>query len=320
MKKPPRTGADAPDAGPRHRAKWWLFVGVGFFIAVAALVAAGIREGERVEPLTTTGTVKSDDGTTIAFTRLGRGPALVLVDGALCFRRNGPSPDIATALAPSFTVYAYDRRGRGESGDTKPYTVAREIEDLRAIIRQAGDSAFVFGSSSGAVLAMQGAAVGLPIRKLVLYEPPIGAVRPDGPPFDEARRDVDALVTAGENAGAVRYFLTAMLGTPRIFVTLMPVFMRRTWTKVISVAHTLPYDLTILANPSVLNARAIDSGVPTLVIGGAKSPAFMQHVVERVARALPNARALLLPGQSHDVSAAAKALAPVLKDFYTAGQ
>jgi pimeloyl-ACP methyl ester carboxylesterase len=307
-------------AGPRHRAKRWLFVAVVFSIAVVALVAAATRRGDGVEPMTTTGTVKSDDGTTIAFTKLGRGPALVLVDGALCFRQNGPSPDIATALAPNFTVYAYDRRGRGESGDTKPYTIAREIEDLRAIIRQAGGSAFVFGSSSGAVLAMQGAAVGLPIRKLALYEPPIGAVRPDGPPFDEARRDVDALVTAGDSTGAARYFLTAMLGTPRIFVTLMPVLMRRTWTKVISVAHTLPYDLAILGDPSAKNGRAMDSQVPTLVIGGAKSPAFMQRVVERVARELPNARALLLPGQSHDVSAAAKALAPVLRDFYTPGQ
>jgi pimeloyl-ACP methyl ester carboxylesterase len=282
--------------------------------------AAGIRRGESAGSMTTTGTVKSDDGTMIAFTKLGRGPALVLVDGALCFRQNGPSPDIATALAPNFTVYAYDRRGRGASGDTKPYTVAREIDDLRAIIRQAGDSAFVFGSSSGAVLAMQGAAVGLPIRKLALYEPPVGAVRPGGPPFDEARRDVDALVAAGDSAGAARYFLSAVLGTPRIFVTMMPLFMRRTWTKVISVAHTLPYDLAILGDPSVLNVRAIDGGVPTLVIGGAKSPAFMRQVVDRVAKDLPNARALLLPGQSHDVSAAAKALAPVLKDFYALGR
>src|SRR3954468_16843620 len=255
-------------AGPRHRSKRWLSIAIGFVIAVAALVAAGIRGGERVEPMTTTGTVTSDDGTTIAFTKVGRGPALVLVDGALCFRENGPSRDIATALASDFTVYAYDRRGRAESGDTKPYAIDREIEDLKAVIRQAGNSAFIFGSSSGAVLAMQGVAGGLPIRSLVLYEPPIDAVRPGGPPFDEARRAVDALTAAGDSAGAARYFLTAMLGTPRIVVTLMPVLMRSTWTKVISVAHTLPYDLAILGDHSVLNQRAIDIRVLTLVIGG----------------------------------------------------
>jgi pimeloyl-ACP methyl ester carboxylesterase len=307
-------------AGPAHRSKRWLFIAVGFVIAVAALVAAATRKGETVASMTTTGTVKSNDGTTIAFTKLGRGPALVLVDGALCFRENGPSRDIATALASDFTVYAYDRRGRGESGDTKPYTIDREIEDLKAVIRQAGDSVFVFGSSSGAVLAMQGVAGGLPIRSLVLYEPPFDLVRPGGPPLDEARRAVDSLVAAGDRDGAARYFLTAMLGTPRAFVTLMPVLMRRTWTKVISVAHTLPYDLAILGDQSVRNPRAIDVRVPTLVIGGAKSPAFMRQAVERVARDLPNARALLLPGQSHDVSGAAEALAPVLRDFYTRGR
>jgi pimeloyl-ACP methyl ester carboxylesterase len=307
-------------AGTSHCSKRWLFIAMGLVTAVAALVAAATRKGETVGSMTTTGTVKSKDGTPIAFTKLGRGPALILVDGALCFRENGPSRDIATALASDFTVYAYDRRGRGESGDTKPYAIDREIEDLKAVIRQAGDSAFVFGSSSGAVLAMQGVAAGLPIRSLVLYEPPLDAVRPGGPPFGEARRAVDSLVAAGDSAGAACYFLAAMLGTPRVLVMLMPVLMRRTWTKVMSVAHTLPYDLAILGDHSVVNLRAIDIRVPTLVIGGAKSPAFIRQAVERVARDLPNARALLLPGQSHDVSGAAEALAPVLRDFYTLGR
>jgi pimeloyl-ACP methyl ester carboxylesterase len=303
-----------------RRVKWWWLVAAGSLIVVAALAATMIRRGDDVKPMTTTGTVTSDDGTTIAFTKLGRGPALVLVDGALCYRRNGPSADLAAALASQFTVYAYDRRGRGESGDAKPYAIVREIEDLKAIIRQAGDSAFVFGSSSGAVLAMEGAAAGLPIRKLVLYEPPIGAVRPGGPSLDEARQEIDSLAAAGDRAGAAHYFLTAMLGTPPAFVTVMRVFMRSTWTKVLSVAHTLPYDLAILGGWSATNARATGIQVPALVVGGAKSPAFMQAAVERVSRDLPNARALLLPGEGHDVGAAAKALAPVLTDFYTLGR
>ena len=285
----------------------------------------------------TTGTVTSADGTTIAFTRVGQGPPLVLVDGALCFRENGPSPDLARVLASTFTVFTYDRRGRGESGDTKPYAIAREVDDLAAVIRRchpevaqsndraetreshrsmdAGDSVFVFGSSSGAALALHAVAAGLPIEKLVLYEPPIGAVRPGGPPFDEARNEIDALVATGDTAAAARYFLTEMLGTPRFFVALMRILMRSTWTRVKSVAHTLPYDLALLADRSLLTARVSDLAVPTLVIAGAKSPPFMQQAATRIAHVLPNATTLLLPGESHDVSKAAPALGTSLTEF-----
>ena len=268
--------------------------------------------------MTTTGTVTSDDGTVIAYTRLGHGPALVLVDGALCFRQNGPSPDLAPLLASHFTVYAYDRRGRGESGETRPYAVAREIEDLKAVIRAAGDSAFVFGSSSGAALAMHGVAAGLPIRKLVLYEPPLGEPRPGGPALEEARRRLEALAASGDRAGAVRYFLATVVGVPRVVVTAMPVLMPRAWARNKSVAHTLPYDLAILGDRSVLAARAKEIGVPTLVVGGARSPAFLQRAVASAAEALPNARAVFLPGQNHDVSAAGTALVPVMTDFLAA--
>ncbi|HET9013119.1 MAG TPA: alpha/beta hydrolase, partial [Gemmatimonadaceae bacterium] len=300
--------------GREHR----VAMGLVAVVAAAATIAAatGIRQGGSVAPMTTTGTVTSDDGTAIAFTRLGHGPALVLVDGALCFRQNGPSRDIAPLLASHFTVYAYDRRGRGESGDTRPYAMARELEDLNAVIRETGDSAFVFGSSSGAALAMQGVAAGLPIRKLVLYEPPLGESRPGGPSLEESRRQLEALVASGDRAGAVRYFLATVFGAPRAFVIAMPVLMPRTWAKTKSVAHTLPYDFAILGDRSVLAERAKAIGVPTLVVGGGKSPAFLQRAVESVARALPNARAVLLPGQSHDASAAAKALTPVLTDFF----
>ncbi|MEO7456461.1 MAG: alpha/beta hydrolase [Gemmatimonadaceae bacterium] len=290
-------------------------IGIGATIALIVAVLGITRRGD-VAPMKTTGTVTSDDGTAIAFTRLGHGPALVLVDGALCFRENGPSPDIAPLLAAHFTVYAYDRRGRGESGFTKPYAMAREIEDLHAVMRAAGDSAFVFGSSSGAALAMQGVAAGLPIRKLVLYEPPLGEPTPGGPSLDEARRKLEVLVASGDRAGAVRYFLTNMVGAPRAFVLVMPMLMPGTWAKTKSVAHTLPYDLAIIGDRSLLAERAKDIRVPTLVVGGGKSPEFLQRSVEHVAAALPNARSLVLPGQTHDVSAAGKALTPVLTDFF----
>lgn len=289
-------------------------------VATAAITAVVRHRGEgSVAPMPTTGTVTSDDGTAIAFTRIGHGPALVLVDGALCFRQNGPSPDVAPLLAEHFTVYAYDRRGRGESGDTHPYAMMREVEDLKAVIRQAGDSAYVFGSSSGAALAMQGVAAGLPIRKLVLYEPPLGEPRPGGPSLEESRRRLESLVAAGDRSGAVRYFLTALVSAPRIFVSVMPVLMPGTWARTKSVAHTLPYDLAILGERSVVAERAKAIGVPTLVVGGGKSPAFLQQAVERVAKALPDARPVFLPGQNHDVSAAGKALAPVVTAFLEEG-
>jgi pimeloyl-ACP methyl ester carboxylesterase len=299
----------------RRRTVWIAAVLAGGIAAI--LVVAIIQRGGHVAQMPTSGTVTSADGTVIAYSQLGHGPALVLVDGALCFRQNGPSPDIAPLLASHFTVYAYDRRGRGESGDTPPYTIAREIEDLKAVIDRAGDSAFVFASSSGAALAMQGAAAGLPIRKLALYEPPIGVSRPNGPSLEESQQHLAALVAAGDRAGAVRYFLEAVLGVPRGFVAVMPVLMPRTWSRNKAVASTLPFDLAILNNHSLLGERAKKIGIPTLVIGGAKSPAYLQEALERIARALPSARTRLLPGQSHDVSAARKALVPVLASFFS---
>ncbi|OXM40419.1 alpha/beta hydrolase, partial [Amycolatopsis thailandensis] len=117
-------------------------------------------------------TVTSQDGTTIAYTRTGSGPAVILVDGAMCHREFGPAAPLAAELAPHFTVYTYDRRGRGESGDTEPFSVAREVEDLAALIEEAGGTAHVYGISSGAALALEAAKAGLPITKLAVYEFP----------------------------------------------------------------------------------------------------------------------------------------------------
>ncbi|MDP9188446.1 MAG: alpha/beta fold hydrolase, partial [Actinomycetota bacterium] len=118
------------------------------------------------------GPASSRDGTTIAFERAGEGPPLILVDGALCYRSFGPMPRLAELLAADFAVYRYDRRGRGESGDTTPYAVERELEDLEAVINETGGPAFVFGLSSGAALALEAAASGRPVSGLALYEPP----------------------------------------------------------------------------------------------------------------------------------------------------
>ena len=146
------------------------------------------------------GTATSSDGTSIAFERLGEGPVLVLVDGALCYRSFGPMTPLAELLAPDFTVYRYDRRGRGDSGDTAPYAVAREIEDLEAVIAETGDAAFVFGMSSGAVLALEAAASGLAISKLALYEPPLTVAEQEPEETDDFGERLDRLISAGRRA------------------------------------------------------------------------------------------------------------------------
>jgi pimeloyl-ACP methyl ester carboxylesterase len=263
--------------------------------------------------IATAGTTKSADGTVIAYSKVGHGPALVLADGAFCFRENGPSAGLAAALAEEFTVFYYDRRGRGESGDTKPYAVAREVEDLKAVMQLAGESACVFGMSSGAALALHGASAGLPIRKLVLYEPPYVAPTPGGPTLDDMRERLQALASANDRAGAVRYFLTEAMGAPRAFVFLMPLLMPGAWKKNMSVALTLPNDLTILSDRSLLDDRAKALRIPTLVVGGAKSPLPLRDAVDRVAKAIPNAKAVLLPDQTHNLSV--EALAPVMRAF-----
>ena len=150
--------------------------------------------------------VISKDGTPIAFDQSGQGPALILVAGATATRLAEAS--LAAVLAPHFTVFAYDRRGRGESGDTVPYAVEREVEDIDALINEAGGSAFVFGHSSGAVLALEAARL-LPtkITRLALYEPPfiIDDSRPPAPRNYAAH--LRELVSSGRRGEAVEYFM-----------------------------------------------------------------------------------------------------------------
>ena len=249
--------------------------------------------------------VTSKDGTTIAYSVLGSGPALVLVDGALCSRAFGPMPGYAKALADSYTVHWYDRRGRGESGDTPPYAIDREVEDLAAVIQAAGGKASVYGTSSGAALAFNAAARGLPIEKLILFEPPYTL-----PSF---RAHVDALWALrerDERGAAVRYFMCDVVGMPKVMGWIFSLFPMMKQLK--AVAPTLPYDLSIMSDDSVW-ARAGSIRQPTLVIGGGKSPKPLQDAVGKVAAAIPGARRIDLPGQTHNVSA--QAVLPVIREF-----
>ncbi len=256
----------------------------------------------------------SKDGTPIGYETSGTGPALILVDGALCSRSFGPMPKLAPLLAKYFTVYMYDRRGRGESGDTLPYSKAREVEDLGALIEKAGGLAFLLGLSSGGALALEAAASGLGIRKVAVYEPPyVGASGHGG--GAEHERQLDRLLAAGDRGGAVKYFMTTMVGAPAAVVIIMRL-MPWIWRKLKAVAHTLPYDATVMNEFEVPTARLSTISVPTLVLHGSKTDARLQRAARSVAEAVPEAQSLTLAGQTHNVSPAV--LAPAVVTFFTA--
>ena len=292
--------------------KWITLVAI---LAIAVGVVAICYSGGRA--LKSTGenrTTTSRDGTIIAFTKRGSGPPLIIVDGAFCYRENGPATELASLLAQHFTVFTYDRRGRGESGDTAPYTVEREIDDLRALAREAGGTPFVLGISSGGGLTLQAVANGVGAKKIALYEPPYLAGGNGPRSFEDARNRLQSLVSAGDRAGAVRFFMTDVYGAPRAFVFAMPFLMPNSWKRNKLVVHTVPYDLTILGDRSVLNERRSSISVPALVIGGEKSPKELHDAVAAVANTLPNGHSRFLPGQDHNISGAA--LVPVLFEFF----
>jgi pimeloyl-ACP methyl ester carboxylesterase len=255
--------------------------------------------------------VTSADGSQIAYDCVGSGPAIILVDGALCRRAFGPMPKLAALLSQHFTVLSYDRRGRGDSSDTQPYAVAREVEDIAALIRAAGGQASVFGASSGAALALEAAASGLAITRLVMYEPPfVSAGRSDTEPDHLAK--LRQLVAAGRRGDAVAYFMQDMVRVPGAMVVMMRL-MFPVWTKLKAAAHTLPYDAAVLADWCVPVQRAGRVKVPTLVLHGGKTDARLSRAAEQVARAIPGAEHRVVAGQTHNV--AASALAPLLVEF-----
>ncbi|NUP01091.1 MAG: alpha/beta hydrolase [Nonomuraea sp.] len=263
--------------------------------------------------------ITSKDGTPIAYERVGEGPAVILVDGALSFRGSSINGDLAKALAPDFTVYTYDRRGRGESGDTAPYAPERELEDLAALAAlaaEAGGSVRLYGTSSGAALSLAAVENGLPVERLALYEPPF-VVDGSRPAIDDDYvRRLDALVAADRRADAVKLFMREGVDLPAFVVAMMR-FMPA-WSTLKSVAHTLPYDTAFVAGHQ--RGKPYPEGewgsvtVPTLVVDGGKSPKWMRNSVRSLAEALPSAGYRTLEGQTHIVKP--EALAPVLKEFF----
>jgi pimeloyl-ACP methyl ester carboxylesterase len=253
----------------------------------------------------------SKDGTSIAYEKKGNGPAVILVDGALCSMAFGPMAKLADQLVQHFTVYRYDRRGRNESTDTKPYSPQKEIEDLDALIKEAGGSASLVGLSSGAALSLQAAAAGLPVEKLVLYEAPYIASPGDKHTSADHVGNLKNLIASENRGGAVKYFMRDMVGAPAFFVALFPLM--PVWKKLKAVAHTLPNDASIMGNFLVPEKLAGSVSKPTLIIGGAKSPAQLKLAVSNLAKAIPGAKLLMLEGQNHNVNA--KALAPAILNF-----
>jgi len=254
----------------------------------------------------------SSDGTIITFDRLGDGPPVILVCGGSVDRMsNAP---LAALLAKHFTVFNYDRRGRGASGDTAPYAVEREIEDIDALIAAAGGSACLYGSSSGAALALEATASGLAITKLALWEPPfiVGDSHPR-PPADTAKTYTE-LVSAGRRGDAVEYFMAKVVGLPPEFVAYART--QPWWPAQEALAHTLAYDATIMGDYSLPTERIASITTPTLVIDGGASFEWIGETAQAIVELLPNGQGRTLEGQTHDV--AAEALAPVLEEFFAA--
>lgn len=236
--------------------------------------------------------VTSKDGTTIAVDRVGDGPAVVCAGGALNDRHStGRVAERMTGL----TVYSYDRRGRGDSGDTQPYTVDREIEDLAAVIDEAGGEAMVYGMSSGAVLALRAALAGVPITHLALFEPPFTGAVPNAPsrPADYSPRLAKA--TPPE---ALELFLTEAMRMPPEALN----GMRQSpmWSALVALAPTLTYDDTILGDATIPPVAALTT--PVTVLTGGASPTWLKQAGEELARQLPNASVRELPNQTHDVN------------------
>lgn len=261
-------------------------------------------------------TVVSKDGTTIAYNTIGSGPPLILVDGALCYRDSGPSAPLAEQLKDHFTVFTYDRRGRGDSTDNPPYSIEKEIKDLNALINKTGDEVFLYGISSGAALALEAANTGLPIKKLALYEAPFIVDDSRDPVSNDYLDILRELLATDKRSAAVKHFMKNAVGLSSVMVFFMPLM--PAWAKLKGVAHTLPYDGIIVEKELVGKpfppGRWQSVNIPTIVIDGEKSQTWMHNGMKALAGHLPNAQYQTLDGQSHIVKP--EVLAPVLTEFF----
>jgi pimeloyl-ACP methyl ester carboxylesterase len=263
-------------------------------------------------------TVISKDGSRIAYDRYGSGPTVILVGGALGYRKFKKMEELAQLLAERCTVINYDRRGRGDSTEVKPFALEREIEDIQGLIDAEGGSASLWGWSSGGALALRAAGAATGVERLSVYEVPFMVTPEAKRPTPDYGERLDELVAAGDRAGAVKHFMRNAMGIPAPFVTLMQLMPM--WKGLKATAHTLPYDWAALGKHTMFGAPLnpeewASVTVPTLVVYGAKSPAVLQQGSRALAEVLPNAELRELQGISHNLKM--NVLAPVLAEFFT---
>jgi pimeloyl-ACP methyl ester carboxylesterase len=291
-------------------------------LAVLAIVIA-IRVGFNTEGDTMGAVQKtaiSKDGTVIAYEQAGRGPAVILVSAALADRSGNRR--LARVLSDHFTVINYDRRGRGSSSDTQPYAVERELEDIAALIEANGGSAYVFGSSSGSVLALDVAThLGPKVRRLYMYEPPF-IVDSSHPAMAETlANDISVRVAKGDRSDAVTLFFTRGMGIPRFAVGLMR-FLMPGWSKMCGMAQTIPYDLAILDGTQTGQPLPAERWrrvtIPIMVTVGARSEPFFHKGAEGLVQMLPSARYQSINGLNHGaLLLAPAALGKDVQQFFT---
>jgi hypothetical protein len=256
--------------------------------------------------------VISADGTAIAYEAVGSGPVVVLVGGAFC--DHNTTTALAAELSADFTAVSYDRRGRGESGDTLPYDVAREVEDITALVTRFGDRAALHGISSGGALCLVAAASGAPVGAVSAFEPPY-RVTDDGPalPADYVET-LDRFTAEGRRGDAVAYFMTAAVGQSQDEVD--AVRNSPMWPALEAMAPTLAYDAHCLGGAAsrLPESMLASLGVPVLGLYSTASPGWMQAGAVAVAKTVRHGEHTGLDGSFHDVPVTA--LAPVLRDFY----
>jgi pimeloyl-ACP methyl ester carboxylesterase len=254
-------------------------------------------------------TTKSADGTVIAYDRTGNGPPLIVAVGAFCDRRSFVPPDNLTS---TFTVYTYDRRGRGDSGDTQPYSPDREVADLAAVasVASEGSEVFAFGHSSGGALVLRAAAQGVPLTAVASYEAPFvipGSREVAQDPADRIRE----LVASGRRGDAVRYWMTDVVRAPAHVLASMEG--APWWPGLEALAHTLPYDIALTGDqgiPAWMSAIT----VPVLILGGGTSPDWFHRTVDETAAVIPGARLIMVEGYDHSVPP--EVIAPRLTEFF----
>lgn len=256
--------------------------------------------------------VLSKDGTRIAYDVLGSGAPVILVDGAFGNRGFGPMSELARRLSQRFRVYQYDRRSRGESGMSTDYRMEREFEDIAALIAVAGDRVHLFGTSSGAALALRAVAAGVPVASLALHEPPY-MVGPKARKIPADHKQViEKMVAEGRNGDVVKYFMVTLLGMPSIFT--IPMRLSKMWKPICAAAPSLPFDMAALDGFGFPEDAAKRIAVPTLCLSGTKTFPSLKDAMALTARTIPGARHIVLDGQTHEVKT--DAIAPHLEAFF----